>query len=692
MADFNVTVGVDVDESGLQDLQSKIQALNTSEVYINANMGAVRSEYKAIRNEMASRGIDVPINLKNPTVNELQNWQKTASKIVSITADAVSKGFSVKTLFGSGEMDINSMEQKLNRAAKLQSTYQKYLGRFNIDSSQVDWSAGIEAGVKQSTQLLKQYGQQAGVVFDEISDDLIKFHEKFDSNTDMFKTFTASGQESFDGLRGSIEKFTSAGSDALNNFMSKLHKDESTPLFDALNQAIKQTGKSLTDLGGWDNIIKNVVYTVNEYGDVTSAHLKGVADNIKINVNMLRDAETGLLKVVNSTQHVSLETEESINTAKLQELSDLYKKQIQLKKDLANVKNEDSAQSIQQEITANQQLINSVRSQITDQERLTEVTKEYSDALQRQTDASAYAKREEELKSLTNAMNEMVQLQNKIAGMTGKDDFNTNQIEVYRQRIEELTRQFPQLANAYDSATNTLNTANIVNPFQQGTEAAKKFEQAIKEIQTTSNTVNAKQQDTKFKQAYDEATAALKKYIAAQKELQQAQSSGKASTSYLQALQNQLDKTKEKADQAEQKLKELNNTAGNTKFDNFKTDALERLNVDLEHIKSGVKQTGDAAKNMGNGFNSALSHAMRFASILGIFDGLKNAIYSAKNEIVKLNTAMTELQIVTESSDAAMEKTMSGYAQMAKELGVELKTVAEGAGEWLNCLGHYKFF
>lgn len=687
MADYNVTVGVDVDESKLKELDARLQAFQKQTIGVDVSLNDAKKEFNEIKKIASSAGVDIPVNLQSINTRQMNNLRSETSKIAKTMVEAYSKGFDAKTLFGTGNLQSSVMERQLAQAEKVKDTYSKYLQRFNIDATKVDWSAGIDSGVQQATKLLQDYGKQVGVVFDSITNDAMRFHEKFDANTEMFTTYTAAGKESFDGLRGSVEKFSSSGSEALDKFSSKLQGTESATLFDALNKAISETGIKLDSAGNdWGNIIKNISYTTNAAGEVTSARLHGVVDNLKINVNMLRDAETGLLKATSSTQTLDVETEADKQAAKLKELQEAYKTMLNLKKELADSRNEDSSHEIQQRITAQQQLINSIRAQITDQEQLKSVTQEYSDTLQKQIDTTAFKQREEEVKNLTNAMKEMEQMQSKIATLTGKEDFNTNQIDEYKNRIQELIQEFPQLANAYDAATNTLKLDNIANPFEKGTVAAKKFEEAVKQVQTASNMVAAKQKDTQFKQQYNKATEALKKFIAARKELATAESSGKASDKYIEALNRQLKEAQQELVKAREELRSFNNEAGNIKFDNTIRSSMSELNTDLSKIRNSTKETTTSVNEMGSGFSTAFSGMAQFAAILGIFDGVQQAISGAKEEIIELNTAMTELQIVTETSASTMQTTMAGYADMAKELGVTLQTVAEGAGEWLNVL------
>ena len=297
----------------------------------------------------------------------------------------------------------------------------------------------------------------------------------------------------------------------------------------------------------------------------------------------------------------------------------------------------------------------------------------------KQKDATQYNKDADALKQYTTALKEAQQAQSLIASKEGKSEFNTEQIEQARAAIQNLLPVLEQLGIAYDEATNSFTTnfdSGKLSGLIDTQQLLDKLIAKVKEFDTASQKTQASQSDTRMNNAYNKAVEALNKMIAKRKELAQAQKSGMNDTG-LENMRQDLQRLETEADQAEQALRNLNNEARNTNFDQFKADALRDMNSEIDKINNSINE-------MSSGFDSAFSSMSQFAAMLGIFDGIQAAISGAKDEIVELNTAMTELQIVTETSDAAIQQTMAGYADMAKELGVTLQTVAEGAGEWLR--------
>lgn len=273
--------------------------------------------------------------------------------------------------------------------------------------------------------------------------------------------------------------------------------------------------------------------------------------------------------------------------------------------------------------------------------------------------------------------------QSLIASKEGKSEFNTEQIEQAQNIIQNFIPTLEKLGITYDEVTNSFNVdmsnMSFINELVQTPEIIEKVINKLREFKQQTETTQSSQADARMNNTYNKAVEALNKVIAKRKELAQAEKSGSQSTSGLERMRQDLQQLEQEADQAEQALKELNNEARNANFDKYKENSMKELDSDLEKIRNSTQEAN-------NGFSQLGSTLTQFAAMVGIFDGIQQAISSAKEEIVELNTVMTELQIVMEASDTTMQNTMANYADMAKDLGVTLQTVAEGAGEWLNVL------
>lgn len=321
---------------------------------------------------------------------------------------------------------------------------------------------------------------------------------------------------------------------------------------------------------------------------------------------------------------------------------------------------------------------------ITETEKAYKKLSQEQEKFQQKSDDTAQSRQTERdqatLERYVATLKKVREAQSLIASKEGKSEFNTEQIEQAQNTIQNFIPTLEKLGITYDEVTNSFNVdmsnMSFINGLVQTPEIIEKVINKLKEFKQQTETTQASQADTRMNNTYKQATEALNKYIAKRKELAQAEKSC-MSDSGLENMRQDCERLKTEADQAEQSLKELGNAARSVKFDNFKTDALREMDTDIDKIRISTNE-------MSRGFDSAFSSIGQFAAMTGIFDGIQAAISNVREEIVELNTAMTELQIVTETSDASIEKTMAGYADMAKDLGVTLQTVAEGAGEWLR--------
>lgn len=324
---------------------------------------------------------------------------------------------------------------------------------------------------------------------------------------------------------------------------------------------------------------------------------------------------------------------------------------------------------------------------ITETEKAYKKLSQEQEKFQQKSDNTAQSMQTERdqatLERYVTTLKKVREAQSLIASKEGKGDFNTEQIAQAQSTIQNFIPVLEKLGITYDEVSNSFNvdTSNMsfVNGLVQTPEIIEKVINKLKEFKQQTETTQTSQADTRMNNAYNKAVEALNKVIAKRKELAQAEKSGSQNTSGLERMRQDLQQLETEAEQAEQALRELNNEARNANFDKYKENSMKELDSDLEKIKSSTQETND-------GFSQLGSTLTQFAAMVGIFDGIQQAISSAKEEIVELNTVITELQIVMEASDTTMQNTMANYADMAKDLGVTLQTVAEGAGEWLNVL------
>lgn len=661
----------------------------------------------------------------------------------------------------------------------------------------IDWT-DFTTGFEKAQQLLTTFGQEAGVQFTSLRQDAIEFVGAMDNVSDSIQSFSINKSDTgnpFEHIEDSAKKVEKAfdvvtnGADALRK---SLQGDDYNKILDFITESLKKAGVEIDKLDGdVSSFLQNVQTRFDKTGKLVSASVSGTVNDITMAWNMGTNEQGGLaFGTASITDHTQtnavqklasnykellslkkqlaqLESKGYVNEAadvkntisalerenttlkslinnkqKVQQLTDNYtvslsrqsahqadvtqlaedtesmnkyqsamQKALQYQKDIANMRAsgktntqeyENTQRSLERLMTTLNELgitynktdnqfshantknlvaglVNTTEKYKELTEAVTEFQYKANDTNAKQQDAAKYNKDADALKQYVTALKEAQQAQSLIASKEGKDDFNTERIEQARATIQNLLPILEQLGITYDQVSNSFTTnfdISKLSGLMTTEQLLEKLITKVREFDTASKNTQASQADIRMNNTYNKAVEALNKYIAKRKELAQAERSG-MTDSGLENMRQNCERLKTEAEQAEQSLKELGNAARSVKFDNFKDNALQEMNSDIDKIRTSTNE-------MSSGFDSAFSSIGQFAAMTGIFDGIQAAISNVREEIVELNTAMTELQIVTETSDASIEKTMAGYADMAKDLGVTLQTVAEGAGEWLR--------
>lgn len=855
MADIDISVALKSDTSALDEIEQRIKALHKGTIDLNFNHVTALNEAKSIANKIKGMfniplnldfksnkdikryaseistlfkhlqtAISTGMNLDNIDISsgnltsinrQLSNAFKTQSAdlisnlqkqyadmnipMPSINTDKLEKSVTDayknihKLQEKSKSMIQDGVMENLEKSYGNTDAFKKL--KQGMDT--IDWT-DFSTGFERAQQLLTDFGKEAGVQFTSLRQDAIEFVGAMDNVSDSINSFSINKEDTanpFEHMKDSAKRVEKAfdvvrnGADALKQ---SLKGEDYNKVLDFITESLKKAGVELDKLDGdVSSFLQNVQTRFDKTGKLVSASVSGTVNDITMAWNMGTNEQGGLafgtasitdhtqtnavqklasnykellslkkqLTQLDSKGYVneaadvkntisSLERENTTlkslinNKQKVQKLTDDYtasllrqsahqsdvkqlaedtesmnkyqstmQKALQYQKDIANMRSagktntqeyENTQRSLERLMTTLNELgitydkadnqfshantknlaadvVNTTEAYQKLTEAVTEFQYKANDTNAKQQDATQYNKDADALKEYVTALREAQQAQSLIASKEGKDDFNTERIEQARSAIQSLLPVLEQLGITYDQVSNSFTTnfdSSKLSGLMTTEQLLEKLITKVREFDTASKNTQASQADTRMNNVYKQATEALNKYIAKRKELAQAEKSG-MNDSGLDNMRQDCERLKTEADQAEQSLKELGNAARSVKFDNFKSDALREMNTDIDKIRTNTHK-------MGSGFKSAFGFIRQFAAMTGIFDGIQVAIRNVRKEIVELNTAMTELQIVTETSDASIENTMAGYADMAKDLGVTLQTVAEGAGEWLR--------
>ena len=102
-------------------------------------------------------------------------------------------------------------------------------------------------------------------------------------------------------------------------------------------------------------------------------------------------------------------------------------------------------------------------------------------------------------------------------------------------------------------------------------------------------------------------------------------------------------------------------------------------------------QTQQQVLNTQQSLTTMLTSAIERFAVWGIamkiWTGLGNAVQDCTNYVVDLDTAMTNIRVVTMDTKEATQELLETYNQLGQELGADTLDVAEGAVDWLNKIG-----
>lgn len=131
-----------------------------------------------------------------------------------------------------------------------------------------------------------------------------------------------------------------------------------------------------------------------------------------------------------------------------------------------------------------------------------------------------------------------------------------------------------------------------------------------------------------------------------------------------------------------QQIKDLQNKNINL---NVKTDnATKEAQKNINNIDKAVKQTTKSADTFGQKLKNALHIGSAAAFVYKGISLIKQAANNAVNSVKELNQSLTNLRIVTNSSQSEAENYMTTYNSMARELGATTTEVADAATDWLR--------
>ena len=265
------------------------------------------------------------------------------------------------------------------------------------------------------------------------------------------------------------------------------------------------------------------------------------------------------------------------------------------------------------------------------------------------------SKHTEAWRNATAAMTEYYKLQTQVQqAMTRTNDIVANgdgTFSTHNQRWAELITQTNQAKAAFDTYNETSARANMT------LEERVNIDNRVNDAEARL-AINMKTFEATGQQAWSNLTAKVHDYI------------------------GRVEESANRDEQAKQKLQELREMANGTDWRGY--DALkDKLGEVQTYINQNSLATETWYQKMLKTFGTRVRSLLAGLILAKVTTGLRD-IY--KN-VVEIDSAMTQLRIVTGASDAQMTKFLTNSTKLAKELGASVKDVLKSV-ETFSRLGY----
>lgn len=109
---------------------------------------------------------------------------------------------------------------------------------------------------------------------------------------------------------------------------------------------------------------------------------------------------------------------------------------------------------------------------------------------------------------------------------------------------------------------------------------------------------------------------------------------------------------------------------------------LDNIEDEFQEVTRQAKLAGVATKTFGDRLTDQFSKLSTYLSATAIISYGTQAIKAMYNNVVEIDTAMTDLKKVTEETDAAYEKFLNNASSKAKELGRSVSSFVQQSANW----------
>lgn len=374
-----------------------------------------------------------------------------------------------------------------------------------------------------------------------------------------------------------------------------------------------------------------------------------------VSIDYIESMDT-LEKKLKSLYRTAIETQTNINNA-TKTGADTYKKYW-----------EASLNSIEEEIKKTERSLSSFGVNVTDDR-----------TIQRLSDKLDNAKTEQGAIEQKKAFDDLeVALSNLTVAET-----KLEKAQAYHSSSETITALQEQVNLWKQQVTEITNAANATD------ELKKKAASGLQESSTTAKAAGSVASEKQGIKDLEEYSRVLKQITKRKIELADAEKSVESSTqksnqaveSYVNELKQEILMLTTKLDLLE---KGMTGTDALTGATNNRALAEQRVKTAIAESNTKGKEQLTLVDKLKSSFKDYFNNFMSYGLVNNAMNAMTTAIRQSIDTVIELNTAMTDVQMVTGESAEQTAELAHQYSQMAKELGATTTEVANGAAEWLR--------
>lgn len=255
--------------------------------------------------------------------------------------------------------------------------------------------------------------------------------------------------------------------------------------------------------------------------------------------------------------------------------------------------------------------------------------------------------------------------------------------QAYHSSSETITALQEQVNLWKQQVTEITNAANATDELKQ------KAASGLQESSTTAKAAGSVASEKQGIKDLEEHSRALKQITKRKIELAAAEKTVESSTQKSsQAVEGYVNELKQEISMLTTKLDLLEK--GMTGTDAL-TEATENRALAEQRVKTAIAESNTKGQEqltlvdkLKSSFKGYFNNFMSYGLVNNAMNAMTTAIRQSINAVIELNTAMTDVQMVTGETASQTAELAREYSEMAQSLGATTTQIANGASEWLR--------